>query len=389
MTTMAAAGLVSAACLMAVAAFCISRRLHIWFLPWLRQRPRRIRSSGITDIMICVADHFEPRFNDVSYGQECRRVEEWVRRYPVLARKHCDSDGRVPQHTFFYPEEEYRPEHLDHLAALCRRGYGDVEIHLHHDRDTAEGLRSKLETFRDTLHERHGLLHRNPETGAVEYAFIHGNWALDNGDNGRNCGVDNELAILRETGCYADLTLPSAPGPAQTRKINSIYYAAEDGLPKSHDHGVDVRAGGSASGDLMIIQGLLTLNFRSRKWGIVPRVENSEASGDNPPSPLRARLWVEEGVRIAGRPEWVFIKLHTHGASERNMEALLGRPMDETLTFLEQTYNDRVRYRLHYVTAREMYNIIKAAEAGASGNAGEYRNFAGTSSGARLKEHRR
>ncbi len=43
---------------------------------------------------------------------------------------------------------------------------------------------------------------------------------------------------------------------------------------------------------------------------------------------------------------------------------------------LERVYNDGSNYVLHYVTAREMYNIIKAAEAGRSGNPREYRDFA-------------
>ena len=32
-------------------------------------------------------------------------------------------------------------------------------------------------------------------------------------------------------------------------------------------------------------------------------------------------------------------------------------------------------YVLHYVTAREMYNIIKAAEAGKKGNPATYRDY--------------
>ncbi|MEJ7636728.1 MAG: hypothetical protein WKF75_01760 [Singulisphaera sp.] len=50
--------------------------------------------------------------------------------------------------------------------------------------------------------------------------------------------VNNEIDVLRETGCYADFTLPSAPSPTQTRQINSIYYASDDPRrPKSHDRG--------------------------------------------------------------------------------------------------------------------------------------------------------
>jgi len=36
-------------------------------------------------------------------------------------------------------------ENLDLLAQLCHAGYGEVEVHLHHDQDTEEGLKKKLE----------------------------------------------------------------------------------------------------------------------------------------------------------------------------------------------------------------------------------------------------
>lgn len=57
------------------------------------------------------------------------------------------------------------------------------------------------------------------------------------------------------------------------------------------------------------------------------------------------------------------------------METLLGEPMDKMFSYLEQTYNDGKKYQLHYVTSREAYNIIKAAEAGKSGNPNAYRDF--------------
>ena len=175
-------------------------------------------------------------------AQAAARVERWVRDYPRLFGAFRDSDGRPPQHSFFYPQEEYEPEYLEALAGLCRAGFGEVEIHLHHDHDTAAGLRRKLLTFKDTLAGRHGLLARHRLTGQAMYGFIHGNWALDNSlPGGCRCGVNNELDVLRETGCYADFTLPSYPSAAQTRKFNSIYYAeGRPGRAKSHDTGVDV-----------------------------------------------------------------------------------------------------------------------------------------------------
>lgn len=57
------------------------------------------------------------------------------------------------------------------------------------------------------------------------------------------------------------------------------------------------------------------------------------------------------------------------------MDTLLGEPVDAMHRYLETAYNDGERYVLHYVTSREVYNIIKAAEAGESGNPNLYRDY--------------
>ena len=73
---------------------------------------------------------------------------------------------------------------------------------------------------------------------------------------------------------------------------------------------------------------------------------------------------METGIHIEGRPEWTFVKIHTHGAEDCDMDTLLGPAMDEAYRYLESRYNDGSEWKLHYVSAREMYNIAKAAEAG-------------------------
>jgi hypothetical protein len=84
---------------------------------------------------------------------------------------------------------------------------------------------------------------------------------------------------------------------------------------------------------------------------------------------------VRTGIHVEGRPEWVFVKVHTHGTQERDMDTLLGPQMHAMHDHLEKVYNDGVNHVLHYVTAREMYNIVKAAEAGRAGNPADYRDF--------------
>ncbi len=252
----------------------------------------------------------------------------------------------------------------------------EIEVHLHHDNDTAENLRATLEHARE-LYSSYGYLSHERDDEAVRFAFIHGNWALGNSrPDGRWCGVNNELTVLREAGCYADFTFPSAPSPTQPRAVNRIYYATDDpGRPRSADHGIDVCALGKPTGDLMIIQGPLCPNWKQRKLGILPRLENGDLSATNPPTPERIALWVTQHIHVLGRPEWAFVKVHTHGAPEAAAEMLLGpaqRVLHETL---QSCYNDGKDFVLHYVSARELYNIVKAAEAGHSGNPNDYRDF--------------
>ena len=354
-----------------------ARNMQIWLGSYLRRRVPD-PGKGTVHVMFCFVDHFEPAWGKAPLETQRARVDRWCHEYRLLANAHRDADGRPPQHTFFYPEEEYVDEHLDKLAALCADGYGEIEVHLHHDNDTEANFRSTIARFNQVLHERHGALSRDPDTGELRFGFIHGNWCLDNSRaDGRWCGLNNELVLLRELGCYADFTLPSAPSDTQTRTINAIYYATDDvERPKSHDTGVPARVGGQPSGDLLIVQGPLGLNWRERRLGVIPRVENADVRASCPPSDARVDAWVRAGVQVEGRPDWIFVKIHTHGTQERDMDTLLGEPVHAMHRYLEQRYNDGNRHMLHYVTAREMYNIIKAAEAGKRGNPNEYRDFA-------------
>jgi hypothetical protein len=204
------------------------------------------------------------------------------------------------------------------------------------------------------------------EGPSAAYAVIHGAWALDNSRRMRDshgwCGVNDELDILHDTGCYADFTFP-AWGAMQPAKVNSIYYVTDDPRrPKSHNTGRDLRVGRPPENALVIFQG--------------PALGGSDVSADNPPSLARAAQWVRSAVHVPGRPEWIFIKVHTHGCQDpETLDLLLGEPMDTFLSEFEHTYNDGGAYRLHYVTAREAYNIAKAAEAGMNGNPDRFRDF--------------
>jgi hypothetical protein len=344
-----------------------------WLLPYLLRERHRVHITPQRPLHACIAvcDHFEP-LHDTDHAGALKALADWQAAWPPLVSAHLDSSGRGPRHTFFYPIEQYHREIIEPLANLCAQTGSEVEVHLHHDGDTEETLTAKLRQGLGDL-AKHGLLTRDA-SGQPGYAFIHGNWALDNSHpSGRKCGVSNELSVLKRTGCYADLTLPSAPDPCQTRILNQVYCAQEDGLPRSHERGTAVEAGKTSAlrelnDHLLLIQGPLGLNWRRRKWRVLPRMENGEVAGNNPPSVLRLRLWLELCPRVKGGAPWVFIKLHTHGGIPRNYNMLLGEPARRFYEGLAVFARETPGFHYHFVTAREMVNLIHAAEDGATGS---------------------
>ena len=348
------------------------------------QRLTRRGPRGRVHLIIALADHFEPSIvpEDGSlrapYQEQERRLDFWCREYPRLAEPWRDNDGRPFVHTYFYPAEQYDRRLIQRLAEHCREGWGEIEIHLHHGMsapDTSENTRRQLLGFRDALALEHGCLSYVDGVGAPRYAFVHGNFALANSIEGRFCGVDDEMEVLADTGCYADLTLPAAAfHPAQIAKINSLY---ECGLPLGqrarHRRGHDLERGRAPEVFPLMVQGPLMLRWfpsRFRKAGI----ENGAITRRNPLSLSRLRLWKQAAISVRGKPDWLFIKLHCHGMDPTQQDSVAGEPMREFLRQLVEGAEQRGE-TLHFVSAREMVNIILAACDGREGNPAEYRDY--------------
>jgi len=211
------------------------------------------------------------------------------------------------------------------------------------------------------LRFEHGLLPTDQTTGEISYAFIHGNWSLDNSrKDSRWCGVNNEITILQETGCYADFTMPSAPSSCQTKIKNSIYYAIDDPVkPKSHDTGSVSRVLMSQEG-LLMVQGVLDARISKSRV----KIENSEITFNNYVTVQRMNSWLNCGIAVAGRPDWHFIKLHAHGTQDKTMLRLFEKGnLGELFAGMEKKCSERGA-QLHYVSARQMVNVIHALESG-------------------------
>lgn len=346
----------------------IRNKCYIWLpgylLDSLRRRRAPSRGTVPIDILVAVVDHFEPSRREGDAGVQ--KVREWCESYAQMASRHRDSDGVAPQHTWFYRYDYPRYDCLRILGEYVLRRFGEIEFHLHHGHDTPESfermIREGLEWFSTA-----GAMCSAEREPRRAFAYIAGNWALDNGRRDDSMsGVNNEMEILASTGCYADFTFPAYAVNSQPRMINSIYYATDTPRPKSYDTGVPMCVGGKPVGDLTIFEGPTYIDWRT--W----HIEHASLETWAPYLSRRLDYWLKAGVHVKGRPEWIFIKLHTHGIQSREM--FLGPQLDQMFSDLETRFKQGP-YRLHYVTAREAYNIAKAAEAGRSGNPHEYRDF--------------
>jgi hypothetical protein len=347
------------------------------------QRITRRLPSGKIHLMIAVADHFEPAIVPgdgharAPYEEQESRLERWCREYAKVIDGWRDGDGRPLIHTYFYPAEQYDRGIIARLADHCHAGWGEIEVHLHHGvlfPDTAANTLRTLVSFRDALAFEHGCLGCVEGDPRPRFAFVHGNFALANSAGGLDCGVDEEMQVLADAGCFADLTFPTSPfHPSQPAKINSLYECGRAlSEPAAHRFGPDLARGRTPQFPLMI-QGPLTMSFHPAVSRLV-RIENGSFTANNPPSIGRLQLWKRAMISVQGRPDWLFLKLHCHGIDPTQEDCVMGASFQRFLHALVEGAEGRDEI-LHFVSAREMVNVISAACDGREGNPGDYRDY--------------
>jgi hypothetical protein len=334
----------------------LPRHAELWLAPYLKDRLRKsLRPTEPKRLWVAITDHFEPLGMGASLHTALGRVARWRDQWPRIAEAAPrDAAGQRPQYSFFYPQEEYQREVLNNIAEITRLGIADVEVHLHHDNEQRETFIRKVTEFCRRLTDDHGLLRR--QNGQTVFGFIHGNWALDNSRlDGKWCGLGGEIALLRDLGCYADFTMPSAPSETQARRVNQIYWCTNnsDNRPRSFDCGVEATVGGGRRGDLLMITGPLGLRFGER---LMPRLETGELAGYDLPTPARVRRWLALAPAIGND---IFLKLYTHGAQERNLEHLLNGGLASLFNWIAEEAQRR-RIELHWASAWQMYQAADA-----------------------------
>jgi hypothetical protein len=334
----------------------LPRHAEIWLVPYLRDRLRKnLRPARPKRAWVAITDHYEPLYKGTSIEMALGRVARWRDQWPrVAGDSPRDAAGQPPQYSFFYPQEEYRRELLDGIAEIVRLGVADVEVHLHHNNEQRDAFIRKVTEYCRRLTDDHGLLRQ--QDGRTVFGFIHGNWALDNSrPDGKWCGLNGEIALLRDLGCYADFTMPSIPAPTQGRVVNQIYWCTNNpgNRPRSFDHGIEATVGGGKHGDLLMITGPLGLRFGER---LMPRLETGEIAGYDLPTASRVSQWFDLAPTIG---EDIFLKLYTHGAQERNFEPLLNGGLASLFHWLSEEA-ERRGIEIHWATAWQMYRAADA-----------------------------
>ena len=341
------------------------RRGHVWLPHYLRQQSRYRRTQPGPDrhLIFTFVDHFEPSRAAGERGVEM--VRDWCRRNVEISKPVVDDDGLHPQHTWFYRYDYPNFDCLRELSRSVYDGFGEIEFHLHHGHDTSETFREKIEAGKKWFGTAGAM--RAVGTGQAHFAYIAGNWALANGqEDASKSGVDEEIVLLRDAGCYADFTFPAFGERSQTRQVNDLYYAVHSDRVRCYETGPQVAVGQPQRGDLMIFQGPLYIAFGRG------HVDYAAVEDYAPYFEGRCKSWIKAGVSVEGMPDWVFVKVHTHGMQSAatvvgNSAALM--------------YKDVVRiahergFKVHFTNAREAYNIAKAAEAGLKGNPAQYRDY--------------
>ncbi len=332
-----------------------------WFPTYVQQAFNSTTSSHeIKHLMFVVADHYEPGFeSDIAI----KANEAWLDDYRKAVAGKSDSYGNRFVYNWFYPFDQRNDAVLERLQVEVQLGGGELEFHWHKPCLTAQEYSLELSEAVSWF-QSVGAFQAHDKSDP-RFAFIAGNWDLDNG-RGTGCGVDDEIGQLVNAGGYMDMTYSTLGSPAQPRNmINQLYYVEDTYEAKSYEQGTRVRVGGETPQDpFLMFQGPLSFH-----WDL--SFEYGALESYALPSLKRIQRWIESHIHVQGKPEWSFVKLYSHGIQSPDIAQLhLGPMLDQLKTEVEGR-----GIKLHYVSAREAYNIVRAAEAGLSGDPEQYRDY--------------
>jgi hypothetical protein len=276
--------------------------------------------------MLCICD----RITSVA-GLERSQLRQRGESFREFARRYSDADGSHPKHTLFVPPAlAQENDAFEMVADFARQTGSETEFYLCAQHQAPEAVRGEIDLLKSAL-DRQSLLSRNA-TGAPRFAVLG--------------GMRLPVAPLREAGCRADFT-PSAPGQ---RTLNLLHYRSDSEPMKLHRVRADRDAAVTRPGELLRIPNPVCLDWESRRFGVLPRVESGELTAHEPPTAHRLKLWLECHVTVDARPNWHFIALHANSMSEHRA-ATIGPASARFHQGLAAMAAADKTVRFHYVSA--------------------------------------
>ena len=334
---------------------------------WTAENPDDDVPNHQKHLIFVMVDHYEhggPR--EKERGTKENNI--WCDQFMEISNRHQDDYGNNFRYTWFYPFDHHNDEIMERLSQMAYEGYGEVELHWHLGSKSGvnrENFAGRLSEAIDWFQSYGSLI--TAKDSKTAFAYIAGVWDLDAGRGGKEThGITNQIQQLVDQGCYADFTFSTIGSPAQPSTVNSIYYVTDDpDQPKSYNTGQHSTVGHSNEDQLLIFQGPSALAWNGD-------IEYGAIENDPRFEPGRISKWIDANIHVHGRPEWIFVKVYSHGAQSKDV--VVAHDMDWMLTSLREQCSD-LGIKLHFMTAREAFNVVKSAEHGHQGNPEDYRDF--------------
>ena len=107
----------------------------------------------------------------------------------------------------------------------------------------------------------------------------------------------------------------------------------------------------------------------------MPRLDDGALAQNYPLTLNRFDRWRNAGISVAGRPDWIFIKLYSHGFFDWDQDAMIGAQMRRFMTEVLELSEKTQEFSVYFASAREAFNMVMAAVDGRSGSPGTYRDY--------------
>jgi len=106
----------------------------------------------------------------------------------------------------------------------------------------------------------------------------------------------------------------------------------------------------------------------------VPRIDDGALAHNYPLTLGRFDRWRGAGISVAGKPNWVFVKLFSHAFFEADQDAMIGEQLKR---FMNEVLDNAAQnnLRVHFATAREAFNMVAAAVEDQPGEPGLFRDY--------------